>query len=247
MPSRSILLIEDIDAAFQKATAVRPAVLEGTTATSTLAQGHTDSAVEESRNKDNNDPSIFGRKDNEPPRGITLSGLLNALDGIAAAEGRLLFATTNCYAALDEALRRPGRMDVHVHFENATKWQARELFWSFFEPSKMTKESNMKSKKAIQLEKSYSDFNERTDHNARLVAPEAPEVVTLEELSKLSDEFAKCVPAGVFSVASLQGYLMLYKERPKSALKGIGEWVEEELGNKDTKVVVERVKEEEKQ
>ena len=47
-------------------------------------------------------------------KGVTLSGLLNALDGVAAQEGRILFATTNRYDSIDEALCRAGRMDVHV-------------------------------------------------------------------------------------------------------------------------------------
>lgn len=46
---------------------------------------------------------------------ITLSGLLNALDGVAAAEGRLLFMTTNHPERLDPALVRPGRIDRTVH------------------------------------------------------------------------------------------------------------------------------------
>lgn len=55
-----------------------------------------------------------------------------SVDGKAASEGRLLFATTNCVTPLDEALHRPGRMDVHMELKNATKWQVGELFWSFF-------------------------------------------------------------------------------------------------------------------
>ncbi|TFK20759.1 P-loop containing nucleoside triphosphate hydrolase protein [Coprinopsis marcescibilis] len=63
---------------------------------------------------------------------LSLSGLLNALDGVAASEGRLLFATTNHLDKLDEALRRPGRMDVWIEFKNASKWQAEALFRNFF-------------------------------------------------------------------------------------------------------------------
>lgn len=43
---------------------------------------------------------------------ITLSGLLNAIDGLAAREGRLLFITSNHADKLDPALLRPGRIDV---------------------------------------------------------------------------------------------------------------------------------------
>lgn len=65
---------------------------------------------------------------------VTLSGLLNALDGVGAQEGRILYATTNCYEALDPALCRPGRMDLHVEFKLASKYQARELFKRFYMP-----------------------------------------------------------------------------------------------------------------
>lgn len=39
---------------------------------------------------------------------ITLSGLLNALDGVASSEGRLTFFTTNHPERIDPAMSRPG-------------------------------------------------------------------------------------------------------------------------------------------
>ncbi|TRM57613.1 hypothetical protein BD626DRAFT_513986 [Schizophyllum amplum] len=63
---------------------------------------------------------------------LSLSGLLNALDGVAASEGRLLFATTNHVHTLDPALARPGRMDVWVEFKNASRAQAADFFRAFF-------------------------------------------------------------------------------------------------------------------
>ncbi|TQS31380.1 hypothetical protein Golomagni_08340, partial [Golovinomyces magnicellulatus] len=42
---------------------------------------------------------------------VTFSGLLNALDGIAAGEERIAFLTTNHIDRLDPALIRPGRVD----------------------------------------------------------------------------------------------------------------------------------------
>lgn len=66
---------------------------------------------------------------------VTLSGLLNALDGIGAQEGRILFATTNRYSTLDSALTRPGRMDLHIEFRHATSAQAEDLFKYFYLPS----------------------------------------------------------------------------------------------------------------
>ncbi|KIL70191.1 hypothetical protein M378DRAFT_7102 [Amanita muscaria Koide BX008] len=66
--------------------------------------------------------------------GVSLSGLFNALDGISAQEGKILFATTNKYSSLDPALCRPGRMDVHIDFTLASKFQAQELSKVFYMP-----------------------------------------------------------------------------------------------------------------
>ncbi|KAF2998193.1 hypothetical protein E8E13_004337 [Curvularia kusanoi] len=59
---------------------------------------------------------------------ITLSGLLNAIDGNASQEGRLLILTSNNPDALDPALTRPGRIDKKVYFGNVTKSAAKSIF-----------------------------------------------------------------------------------------------------------------------
>lgn len=93
IPDRSIVLIEDIDAAFKKRT------------------GGPDS------------------------NHVTFSGLLNSLDGIGAAEGRLLCFTTNHIERLDPALIRESRIDKKIAFTNATQDQARDLFLRMFMPT----------------------------------------------------------------------------------------------------------------
>jgi chaperone BCS1 len=52
------------------------------------------------------------RDDTTP--GISLSGLLNALDGVATPHGSIHLMTTNKLDVLDEALTRPGRADQTV-------------------------------------------------------------------------------------------------------------------------------------
>ena len=63
---------------------------------------------------------------------VTFSGLLNALDGVASAEERLLFLTTNHAERLDEALVRPGRVDMTVRLGEATRWQIEHLWDRFY-------------------------------------------------------------------------------------------------------------------
>lgn len=63
---------------------------------------------------------------------VTFSGLLNALDGVASAEERVLFLTTNHVEKLDSALVRPGRVDMTVRIGEATRWQAGMLWDRFY-------------------------------------------------------------------------------------------------------------------
>ena len=63
---------------------------------------------------------------------VTFSGLLNALDGVASAEERLLFLTSNHAERLDSALVRPGRIDMTVRIGEATRWQAAKLWDRFY-------------------------------------------------------------------------------------------------------------------
>lgn len=63
---------------------------------------------------------------------VTYSGLLNALDGVASAEERIVFLTTNFIERLDEALIRPGRVDLTIRLGEATDWQIARLWDRFF-------------------------------------------------------------------------------------------------------------------
>lgn len=63
---------------------------------------------------------------------VTFSGLLNAIDGVSSVEERLLFLTTNHVDRLDEALIRPGRVDMTVQVAEASRWQAAELWDRFY-------------------------------------------------------------------------------------------------------------------
>ncbi|KAJ6597096.1 mitochondrial chaperone BCS1 [Mycena vulgaris] len=92
-PERSFVLIEDVDAAFNKRV-------------QTSADGYQSS--------------------------VTFSGFLNALDGVASGEERIVFMTTNHVEQLDPALIRPGRVDFSALVNDASPLQARTLFHRFY-------------------------------------------------------------------------------------------------------------------
>jgi len=224
LPEHCIALLEDIDAAFT---------------TGFIRNASSDSSEWE------------GERGASATR-VTLSGLLNALDGVAAKEGRLLFATTNRYSALDPALIRPGRMDIHVEFRLASRYQARELFRRFYLPD-ANKQTDRLGCQPGRAGTSHSDADEGSILDSGYATPlddiadglsclaldsafrgmrhsvRAPPL-TRAQIEHLAAKFSDAVPERELSMASLQGYLMMYKVRPVQAMENIPRWVEEKTG-----------------
>lgn len=134
IPERSILLLEDVDAAFNK--------------------------------REQSDDGGY-------TSGVTFSGLLNALDGVASAEECITFMTTNHPERLDPALLRPGRIDFKVMIDNATEHQVKKMFLRFYEDEfelcdqflEKYRQLNMKNISTAQLQGLFV-YNKRNPHNA---------------------------------------------------------------------------------
>lgn len=65
--------------------------------------------------------------------GITLSFLLNLLDGVLETPGRILVITSNYPERLDKALIRPGRIDVKIQFTKAPRKMIMEMVNNFYD------------------------------------------------------------------------------------------------------------------
>ncbi|KAI1722405.1 ATPase family associated with various cellular activities (AAA) domain-containing protein [Ditylenchus destructor] len=103
---RSITILEDIDVAFPK-------------------RGE---KVEKEKEIDE-----WNDCEKKPSSTVTLSGLLNALDGMTSCERRIVFMTTNCKEKLDGALIRPGRVDCDQFFGHCTPKMITKMFNRFYE------------------------------------------------------------------------------------------------------------------
>ncbi|KAG0166293.1 hypothetical protein DFQ28_007716 [Apophysomyces sp. BC1034] len=90
---------------------------------------------------------------------VTMSGMLNALDGIQGQEGSMVFMTGNQIDKLNPALLRPGRMDVKVLLTYADRGQTEDMFWRFFGHDYDTMEPVSTEKKA-KLQKYCNRFLE---------------------------------------------------------------------------------------
>ncbi len=63
---------------------------------------------------------------------VSFSAILNTLDGIARKNKMVTVMTTNFKDRLDEALIRPGRIDMVMEFPLASENQVKEMFTSYF-------------------------------------------------------------------------------------------------------------------
>lgn len=112
---RAVVLLEDVDAAAGAAVGAASAAVVGTEG------GAGARAV-------GSGPGSGGSAESV----LTLPGLLNALDGVGAVDGRLLFMTCHRAESLEPALVRPGRIDRRLSFGPPDAAQAEALFRHFY-------------------------------------------------------------------------------------------------------------------
>lgn len=121
---------------------------------------------------------------------VTLSGILNCLDGVASSEERILFMTTNYPERLDPALTRPGRVDMKVYIGYASNMQLSKAFERFYPPE--------------------------------VGCPTGKDFVAATEAIKKQLKLTKKKRVEL-SMADVQSYFLLHKDKPLDAIKHIGD------------------------
>ncbi|OAQ74115.1 BCS1-like ATPase [Pochonia chlamydosporia 170] len=216
LPTRCVVLLEDIDSAGLTHSRDTP---------------ETPASPADADSKTSNSPS----SDSTSTSGsrLSLSGLLNILDGVASQEGRILIMTTNHIEKLDKALIRPGRVDMTIHFGLADSNMIASIFRSIYAPYENETTSMAEAKdpdqEAIQkrLAKRRAKISERVDEQAKLFSQEIPELE--------------------FSPAEVQGLLLRHKRDPASALAAAGAWVVQMRKDKKEKAEEDEKKQKEEQ
>lgn len=157
--------------------------------------------------------------------GISLSALLNVVDGVAAHEGRILVMTSNHTEKIDAALIRPGRVDFTIQFCSADSETAAKLFAQIFDSydplledhSVMVDDTDSAAATKTRLvEKRPGDTGDKP----------LPQDVDVKALAL---EFGKKIPELVFSPADIQGFLLSYHNDPRGAVDNVDSWVENGL------------------
>jgi chaperone BCS1 len=190
LPSRCVILLEDIDAVSSKRSG--------------------DAETEGSRQIMTGSPSQKSRSECGK---VSLSALLNVIDGVASQEGRVLIMTTNHITRLDEALIRPGRVDKKVELGLADKKMTADLFCVVFKPV----EGDVAPPKNAQ-----SDVLVGEDRKVHEAARNQGEEV--KRVERLAEEFAARLPELEFSPAEIVSFLLEYRQSPGEAINNVEAW-----------------------
>lgn len=71
-------------------------------------------------------------KENKQKNTLTLSHILNVIDGLKEGNGRVLIMTTNHYKNIDDAIIRPGRIDINLEIRKANHTVIKELYYFLY-------------------------------------------------------------------------------------------------------------------
>lgn len=159
--------------------------------------------------------TAFPSQESKPASGkISLSALLNVIDGVTSQEGRVLIMTTNYITRLDEALIRPGRVDKKVELGLADKKMTDELFHIVFKPM----EGDAAPPENAQLDVPAQE-DEKVHETARSQREE------IERVEKFAEEFVARVPELELSPAEILSFLLDYRRSPGEAIDNVEAWI----------------------
>ncbi|RGP75645.1 mitochondrial chaperone bcs1 [Fusarium longipes] len=219
LPRRCVVLLEDIDSAGLTHTREEKRE-EGTTesAVSVPAPSH---------------PGAPPTTTPIPPSRLSLSGLLNILDGVASQEGRILIMTTNHLEKLDKALIRPGRVDKIVQFGLADTDMSASIFRAIYAPYEG---------EDVDVGVARTKYLDPEEAQKQAALAEKTRLETLERVGELATKFAAKIPSLEFSPAEIQGLLLKNKRNPEAAIDAIDDWVVETRKERKQKEIEEAEK-----
>lgn len=221
LPRRCVVLLEDIDTAGLTHTREEDGSDDGS---------NNGDEAEHNKKKSRNKPV------ETPSFRLSLSGLLNILDGVASQEGRVLIMTTNHVEKLDSALIRPGRVDSIIEFGLADSGMISAIFRAIFAPL----EADASPKALSRTNTANLQHNtDAAEVVARIEAEKVKREKELANVNRLAEEFAAKIPADEFSPAELQGLLLKNKRDPEGAVAGAEKWVVEKRNEKAAKKLKE--------
>jgi len=233
LPRRCVVLLEDIDSAGLTHTREGGSTDAAQVEDDSMVPGQLTSGEGSSSSSGPPKPGVTTVV-SQPIGRLSLSGLLNILDGVASQEGRVLIMTTNHIEKLDKALIRPGRVDMIVKFDKADAEMTAAIFRAIFAP---LEGDDVPAKR---IDEKYADLTEALEAERKKAAENArkkEEIMAGVEV--LAARFATKIPGHEFSPAEIQGFLLKHKRSPEAAVDGAEQWVQDARKEKKEKELKE--------
>lgn len=114
-------------------------------------------------------------------------------------------------------------MDVWINFKHATKWQAEGIFKCFFPHAPPPDDAPCSEPDTFS-----EDISQQNLPLPKRKHTHAIPLLTEEEIAALAKRFGETIPENELSVASLQGYLLKNKTRPRECVDEVGDWIIQE-------------------
>lgn len=151
--------------------------------------------------------------------GLSFSGLLNGLDGVATPQGLVFMMTTNHPEKLDAALIRDGRVDMKVEFPKSTPEAVKVMFRAYYP--------------------SFNRWQSKTNDGRPNLKPDGEsDEKELELLAeRFSDEWHSVFPHGLPMASVQQHFIRHRRSSAKECVEGV----------KDSPLVLKALKEKEQQ
>ncbi len=161
-PTNSLIVIEDFDStdATQARSSLLPYPRVSTDDTPTLSSDTNQEFVTAVSTVDVNKP--------EKVSFLTLSGILNSLDGVVALDETIIIMTSNVISQLDPAILRPGRIDHIVELKYLESPEVHDYLALMFPDQSYDRETHFKSIAGCELQRLY--FEHKHDLHALIDA-----------------------------------------------------------------------------
>jgi len=119
---------------------------------------------------------------------VTLSCILNILDGMLTKKGIITILTTNYIDRLDDALKRPGRIDLILEFKHASNYQIIQMIKNFYPTMIDLPEQFIQKIRKERLNVSMADLQ---TYFFYVIGFDGDPLSKIDELKKLCDTIGK--------------------------------------------------------
>ncbi|CAO3596365.1 unnamed protein product [Absidia cylindrospora] len=139
---------------------------------------------------------------------LSMTGILNALDGVTAQEGSMIFMSCNNMDDIEPALLRPGRIDIKMDLGYSDRSQIKAMYYRFINKTTFCWNDDLSKP----LNSSDNDdtmlLETRKSPSLGSTTSTTIENLAVDETTAAADRFADAIPCDYVTPAELQNFFI---------------------------------------